>query len=64
MDGADKAHQSSAADSPPVSSSLSSEGASDVLPGERTGMGSAGRGVGGCCSSLLKCLAGWCLHEA
>lgn len=58
MDGDDKAQQCSAADNPPVSSSLSSELACVLLPGERTVTGSAGLGVGGCCSSLVKCLAG------
>lgn len=59
----DKAHQSSAADGSPVSSSVSSEQDSDLVSGERTVLGSAGLAGGGCCSSLLKCLAGWCLHE-
>lgn len=61
MDGDDKAHQSSAADSLLVSSTFSSDLAPDLLPGERreTSSASLSLGEGGCYSSLLNCLAGW-----
>lgn len=60
MDGDDKAHQSSAADSFLVSSTFSPELAPDLLPREGRIISSASLSLGesGCHSSLWKCLAG------